>query len=314
MELLHHGHDHFFKYTFANVAVVREHLEVFLPKEVSDNIDFESLERDGTSYVSEALAAHYSDVVWNVNYGRMGIKIAVLFEHKTTPDKYIMLQLLRYMLEIWDVDRAENTDLTLIIPVVVYQGENTWKHYRFEDLFSGIDGVLLRYLPCFTYERTDANERTEAILEARRAYKALLVFQAMRHVTTQNLGVDALIGLLDVVINNANFGNSDDVLTKAILSYIFNYSDVKPMEIIEKVRLLSSPKQENYMSTLNQFYTEGELRGELRGISLGKAEGLLLTAKIIKLYTRGFKAAAIAEKLETELETVNAAIAEYEAE
>ena len=39
-----------------------------------------------------------------------------------------------------------------------------------------------------------------------------------------------------------------------------------------------------------------------------------LTAKIIKLYTKGFEVAAIAEKLQTEIEMVQTAIAEYEAE
>jgi hypothetical protein len=46
----------------------------------------------------------------------------------------------------------------------------------------------------------------------------------------------------------------------------------------------------------------------------GKAEGLLLTANIIKLYTKGFDAGTIAEKLQTQIETVQTAIAEYEAE
>jgi predicted transposase/invertase (TIGR01784 family) len=58
----------------------------------------------------------------------------------------------------------------------------------------------------------------------------------------------------------------------------------------------------------------GEQKGKAEGITIGEQKGLLLTAKIIKLYTKGFVAAAIAEQLETEVETVQAAIAEYEAE
>jgi hypothetical protein len=55
-------------------------------------------------------------------------------------------------------------------------------------------------------------------------------------------------------------------------------------------------------------------KAKAEGITIGEQKGLLLTAKIIKLYTKGFDAMAIAEKLETELETVQAAITEYEVE
>ena len=104
------------------------------------------------------------------------------------------------------------------------------------------------------------------------------------------------------------------MFTKAIMSYVFGYSEEKPIEIIEKIRLLSTPQQLDYMSTLTQFYTEGKALGITIGEQKGKAEGLQLTAKIIKLYTRGFEAAAIAEKLSIDTETVHFAIAEYEAE
>jgi predicted transposase/invertase (TIGR01784 family) len=64
----------------------------------------------------------------------------------------------------------------------------------------------------------------------------------------------------------------------------------------------------------NKKVTAAKAEGKAEGITIGEQKGLLLTAKIIKLYTKGVSAAAIAEQLETELETVQAAIAEYEAE
>ncbi|MEY4927244.1 MAG: hypothetical protein RI894_1680, partial [Bacteroidota bacterium] len=308
-ELIHQPHDKFFRATFGDITVVRGHLQAFLPQEVSDLLDFDGLVRDNTSYVSEALKAHYSDVVWNLNYHDAKIKIAVLFEHKTTSDKYIALQLLRYMQEIWDADMTAYDDLTLVIPIVVYQGLEAWKHRRFEDLFPGISGIFLRYLPSFTYERTDVNEQTEAILTHHRAHKNLLVFQVMRHVATRNLGPDVLFELLSALVNTEHFGSYNDKFAKEVLSYLFNYSDVKPIEIIEKIRLLSLSNQEKYMSTLNQFYIEGISLGEARG----EARGLLLTAKIIKQHIKGFSAAAIAESLAIAIEMVQTAIEEYEA-
>ena len=65
---------------------------------------------------------------------------------------------------------------------------------------------------------------------------------------------------------------------------------------------------------INQGIDIGINQGIDIGINQGKAEALSLTAKIIKLYTKGFDATAIAERLKTDTKTVSTAIAEYDAE
>jgi hypothetical protein len=54
----------------------------------------------------------------------------VLVEHKSYPDRWTMLLLLRYMVRIWDKEIAQNKELkTLpsIVPVVFYHGTRRWK-------------------------------------------------------------------------------------------------------------------------------------------------------------------------------------------
>jgi hypothetical protein len=138
-DILHQPHDKFFKSTFERREVVQEYLRAFLPDIILENIDNDGMELDPTSYVNEALGAHYSDLVWNVPYGNKKIKIALLFEHKTAPDVYIQLQLLQYMLEVWNKNiakqasekpkkkpknRLKDTHLIPIIPIVIYQNKN----------------------------------------------------------------------------------------------------------------------------------------------------------------------------------------------
>jgi GNAT superfamily N-acetyltransferase len=96
---------------------------------------------------------------------------------------------------------------------------------------------------------------------------------------------------------------------KTEVKFEMKYSDWKHVKSIQS--------HQNYLNTLNQFYT----KGELYRISLGKTERKTnnkavnsLTAKIIKFYTKGHDAAEIADLLEIEIETVNAVIADYEAE
>jgi predicted transposase/invertase (TIGR01784 family) len=145
-DLIHQPHDKFFKSTFECREVVEEYLQAFLPEPILSKIDRESLELDPTSYVNEALSAHYSDIVWKVNYGNKKIKITLLFEHKTAPDVYIQLQLLQYMIDVWNKNRAEKKPkskekpLTPIIPFVIYQNKanKKWEKRGLETLFQGL--------------------------------------------------------------------------------------------------------------------------------------------------------------------------------
>jgi predicted transposase/invertase (TIGR01784 family) len=151
-DILHQPHDKFFKSTFERREVVQEYLRAFLPQVILHKIDYNGMELDPTTYVNEALSAHYSDLVWNVPYGRKKIKIALLFEHKTAPDVYIQLQLLQYMIDVWNKNRSDERRkskyLIPIIPIVIYQNKNTkkWEKRPFEQLFKDLDPVLIIYL------------------------------------------------------------------------------------------------------------------------------------------------------------------------
>ena len=127
MKKINQVHDKFFKATFSLPEVVREYLGTFLPPEILAKTNLNSLILDGSSYINEDLSAYYSDLVWNVSYGKTTVKIALLFEHKTQASRYIHLQLLRYMLQIWDKNIENGDDLVPIIPIVIYQGKRKWK-------------------------------------------------------------------------------------------------------------------------------------------------------------------------------------------
>ncbi len=91
-----------FKTVFSKKEAVAEFIERLLPKDISQHIDLESLELDSTEYTDEQLKTYCSDVVYNCNYISkeknkvIPIKISLLFEHKSYPEKYPHFQLMRY--------------------------------------------------------------------------------------------------------------------------------------------------------------------------------------------------------------------------
>ena len=73
-------HNNFFVYAFSQKEIVKDFLTQ-LTAEIATEINIDTLELDGTSYVSEELDELYSDIVYNVETkNQEPIKISLLFE------------------------------------------------------------------------------------------------------------------------------------------------------------------------------------------------------------------------------------------
>ena len=96
-------HDRFFKQLFSDKEKVIAFLQGSLPDSISQRIRYNSLEMDSASYVDEELKNHFADIVYHCEYGEnTPLKIALLFEHKSTVPDYPHIQLLRYMVRMWE--------------------------------------------------------------------------------------------------------------------------------------------------------------------------------------------------------------------
>ena len=102
-----------------------------LPPALNDAIDYSCLSIDPTNYISPQFAEGYSDVVAKTmirtkdNKSRP-VDLYILVEHKSYVESAIFLQLLWYMVAMWQQDLKNNVPLRLIIPVVFYHGESRW--------------------------------------------------------------------------------------------------------------------------------------------------------------------------------------------
>jgi predicted transposase YdaD len=332
-DLLHQPHDKFFKATFSEGKVAQEHLSTFLPSDILEYLRLGEMVLDTTAYISKRFKSFQSDVVWSVPYKDGKVKVVLLYEHKTAYDRYIHLQVLRYMVEIWEYQLKKNkkskfkTDkpLELIIPVVVYQGVDGWETIPFQDLFAVQDAELLRFLPVFDYVLNQTTPESEARLWKNSNLEAYLAFRTMRQVIEEALSIDDLVVFIQEIAEVIDNNGINDGLTSRIYTYIFGNTEANYDNVMANIHI-SNQQKNNTMSILHQLYHKGEAQGislgeargkaegKAEGITIGEQKGLLLTAKIIKLHTKGFDATAIAEKLVIELEMVATAIAEYEAE
>jgi predicted transposase/invertase (TIGR01784 family) len=157
MSELRNPHDLFFRETFSSLEVARDFISEYLPAEVVSVLDLNSLEIQKDSFIDNDLREHFSDLLYRVML-RNGneANVYLLFEHKSSPDVQVALQLLRYMVRHWErAQREKVKPLPPVIPIVVYHGQEKWQiSENFAALFQGPE-ALRPYWPDFRYELQD---------------------------------------------------------------------------------------------------------------------------------------------------------------
>jgi hypothetical protein len=122
-------HDKLFKTALADPKDAAMELRAVLPDALVSQIDFASLRCVPGSFVDEALRGSQADLLYTVKCTARPTLLYVLMEHKSEVDKYTLLQLLRYMVRIWDRCLAQKDPprtLPPIIPVIVHHSEAGW--------------------------------------------------------------------------------------------------------------------------------------------------------------------------------------------
>ena len=119
-------HDQYFRLSFGQPEAAAELVRHYLPAEVVAQFDLTSLERRAGSFVDEELRDQQADLLFRTPLREGGeAHIYLLLEHKSSRDRLVAFQLLRYCVRIWEQDRRERQTQALrpIVPLVVYNGQ-----------------------------------------------------------------------------------------------------------------------------------------------------------------------------------------------
>ncbi len=173
-------HDQFFKATFSNKKVAEAYIRKFLDPELVHHLELDQLTLQQTSYISKQLKPYFSDIVYTCPYGDSHINLTFLFEHKSRPVPYPHVQLLRYILEIWESNIREQTPLHITIPMLFYHGQEKWNYQPMKSYFHAPGPALQKYIPTFDYEFLNISQwPDEKIIALKEAFlvNALLVFK-----------------------------------------------------------------------------------------------------------------------------------------
>lgn len=160
-------HDKFFKETFSDVAVTKDFLSHYLPEAIQQYVDLNTIDPQKDSFIDEKLKESFSDLLFQVNIQNEEGYLYFLFEHKSSPEKGIPLQLLKYIVSIWEMKakKQDEWDLPVIIPLVIYHCARNWNSpRRLSEMISGYTNFPLElraFIPDFTYQFYDFSYRSD---------------------------------------------------------------------------------------------------------------------------------------------------------
>jgi hypothetical protein len=189
-----HDHDSLFHLTFSEPEHAASLLRTILPAALAHAIHWDSLRLEPGSFVDDALKTRHADLLFTARMGRQRVLLYVVLEHKSGADRWTALQLLRYVVRVFDrflADNPEATSLPPVLPIVVHHGPRAWTAPRtvldlvgLGSLPPSIRKVLSPLQPNLHFLLDDLAAQPESKLKRRRTTKparlTLLFLQFVR--------------------------------------------------------------------------------------------------------------------------------------
>ena len=145
-----------YKNLFSHPRMVEDLLRGFAAKGWSDALDFTTLEKVSSEFVSEDLRRRQGDGLWRVRF-RDASWLQVLLEFQSTADPYMAVRLLVYAGLLYQdlIRRGElgpGGELPPVLPVVLYNGRSRWKAAdEVAKLMAPVGEPLACYQPSLRY-------------------------------------------------------------------------------------------------------------------------------------------------------------------
>ena len=299
MEIQKHPHDEFFRRYFRHPELLASLLEFSLPHELTATLDLSTLEIEHGTHIDEHLREHFSDLAATValaggadpeerstpaqgpehvpatdRAAKCDARVYILVEHKSYKDPWALLQLLRYMVQVWSEQRKAQPaePLVPIIPLLVYHGASRTVGTSFAELFpADLPEPLYAYLPRFTAELLNLTALPDTEIPQAPAPLSAAIW-AMQYARTETEKTLAALDRLAATVGKALVGHEGFDILKL---YIVQASPYEPSEFIDMVNrvLQTATLKEEAVGTAEKLIEQGKREGFQEGAARGRREG-----------------------------------------
>lgn len=242
-----------------------------------------SAEKD--SYIEKELEELFSDILFKTNINGKEGYIYFLFEHKSYLSNKISLQLLKYMIKIWEqkINKGKASTLPMIIPLVVYHGETKWDvELSLGKLITGVDTLpnsIKKYIPDYQYILYDLSPYGDEEIKGRAKLRILL--EILRAILKEELG-EFIETLKKAVITFEELDQQEKGIDyfETFIRYIMNArKDITITDVYDVVKNISIERSETVMTIAEQLIKEGMEKGLEKGMEKGLEKGKIELAK-----------------------------------
>jgi len=272
MSELTNPHDKLFKEIEKVKENCRDLIESTFPVELLAKLNLDTLENDNNSYIDETLQEYYSDIVYNCEYNSdTTIKIGILFEHKSYKPENEYLQLLRYILSIWEYAVKNKEELPIVIPVIFYHGKKKWNVKPLFKYFNGVDKILRQFIPDFKYILTDLIKIPDSVIINEKFNNINKVMALLfRHMNDEEYIEMHLEDFFSLV--KEFFPNEKNGVIITFIIYIMSITEIDNDYIKKCLSSISPEGGEIAMTTAMKLREEGLQEGRQEGLLDGKLE------------------------------------------
>ena len=259
-------YDALFRRLFDKPEVSADFAHNVLPPDYQGKIDFESASIEPDSYIDKNLRRNYTDLLYKFNKkgDREALYLYLLYDHKSSPDKWVTIQLLRYIMLIYRKELEKKPPpaiLPEIFPVVFYHGTQEWTYSL--QCADTIDGLRREHLPHFKPFLFDLNRIEDKRLGGSvQTVVGLLSLKYIKHRFTEGL-VGYLLQELHRLPRESSFLHEfymtlirfkaeEELQTFLQIAREMNYRDMEEDIMTREQRLLKEGRVEGLQDSLKR--------------------------------------------------------------
>ena len=276
MEQLPTPHNNFFHFALSHLPNARGLIETQLSQAALADLNLESLQLQTGSFVDPDLSEKFSDLLFSVELKEAledGVNgqalVYFLFEHKSQSDPLTVLQLLSYILRIWEKRAADGLPLCPVVPLLVYHGETGWTAARsMAELIPATEG-LAGYQIQFQPPLLDLSELDDDQIQGEPVLRNTL--RLLKYSRSKQL-VDKLGEILRLIGNSLPEGHLEDWI-QAIGIYVMTVNKNIDQQQYKQTLASILPTQFEPGSLADRLLKQGREEGREEGLEEGELIG-----------------------------------------
>lgn len=269
-------HDKLFKQLLGEPENAADFLANNLSAELVCHLDLSTLQVVHVSFIDTQFVQSEADLLFSVTIANRPGYVYFLFEHQSSPDAFMILRLLGYMVRVWKRFQREKPEcdrLPVIIPMVLFHGPRGWQGpLAFQSLVDVPAASFAPYTPEFRCRLYDLSPFGKDQLEGNAVVRILGDLLGAFGRPDFEKRVTRAIDTLNELMNAPGFARYLEILFR----YILQVFDIPKEDLGRLVTgTLKRDVKEFLMTTYEQLIQEGRQEGRQEGEQIGASRVLI---------------------------------------